>query len=188
MNSKVICAAAVGALLLGLSACDTVSPVAAYSPSVSNVMAYQSTVKGANKTVKVGDFGVGAGVEKPGCRMVGSLDVSAGKPLQDYVKNALQAELFAAQVYDANAPIVITGVLDEVKVNTFGTGSWILGLKVSSNADSGGYRVEVKHDFSTSYFADAACQNATNAFAPAVQDLLGQVVANPGFAKLIGKS
>lgn len=173
---------------VALTACDTTSAVVGYSPSTSNVLAFQSAIKPTGKAVRVGEFSASAGVAAPSCRLAGSLDVSPGKPLDQYVKEAMQTELFTAQVYDATAPTAISGKLDEVKVNTFGTGSWSLGLQVTSNNDPIGYHVQAVRTFKTSYSAVAACQNATNAFAPTVQDLIGQVVGNPGFGKLIGKN
>jgi hypothetical protein len=185
---KTLVACAMGGALLLLAACDTTSPVASYTAYTPNVLAFQNAMKTKGVTVKVGDFTLAGGVEKPGCRMVGGLDVTAGKPLEAYVKDAFQTELFTAQVYDVNSPLTITGQLDEVKVNTFGTGSWSLGLKVTSNRYPEGYHVHVVRNFSTSYVATAACQNATNAFAPTVQALIGEVVADPNFGKLVGRS
>ena len=184
-KASITAAFAAGALLL--AGCDTTSPMAGYTPSTNNILGFQSALKPTGTTVKTGDFTAAAGVEIPTCRMAGKLDVSAGKPLDQYVKEAMQAELFQAGVYDANSGVVINGRLDQLKVNTFGTGSWELGLHVTSNKDPVGYHVQTIRTFKTSYTAVAACQNATNAFAPTVQDLLGQVIANPGFGKLVGK-
>ncbi len=112
--------------------------------------------------------------------------MTSGKSFEQYIKDALQTELFTAQVYDVNSPVTITGRVDAVKVNTFGTGSWTLGLQVTSNRDPVGYHVQVVRDFASSYSAIAACRNATSAFAPTVQDLLAKVVESPGFKKLTG--
>jgi hypothetical protein len=179
--------AVLGAIGVMASGCDTTTAIAPYSPSTSNVLAFQSQLKGTGKTVKVGDFTAEPSVTQPTCRLAGSLDVTSGKPLQGYVKDALQTELFTAQVYDVNAPVTISGDLTEVKVDTFGTGSWTLGLSVTSNVDPVGYEVQTVRTFKSSFSAYSACQNATNSFAPAVQDLIGQVVNNPKFAHLVGK-
>jgi predicted small lipoprotein YifL len=182
---KLFLAAVCAAALSALAACNTTSPVALYTPATSNVLAFQSALKPTNTTVRVGDFTAAADAKAPGCRMVGSLDVTAGKSLEQYLKDALQTDLFTAQVYDVNSPVVINGRLDEIKVNTFGTGSWTLGMQITSNRDPTGYHVTAIRTFKTSYVAEAACHNATNAFLPTVQDLMGQVVGNPGFAKLM---
>lgn len=185
---RILTVGALAASLVAVAACDTTSAIAPYSPSTSNVLAFQSALKPSATTVSVGDFTQAAGVAKPSCRLAGSLDVTSGKAIEQYIKDALQTELFTAQVYDVNSPVKINGRLDEVKVNTFGTGSWTLGLQVTSNRDPEGYHVQAVRTFSSSMSAMAACQNATNAFAPTVQDLIGQVVSNPGFAKLTGRS
>jgi len=185
--NRFIFGAALAVAAVAVAGCDTTSPMAGYTPSTTNILGFQSALKPTGTMVRTGDFASGAGVEIPTCRMAGKLDVTAGKALDQYVKEAMQAELFQAGVYDTGAGVVINGRLDELKVNTFGTGSWTLGLQVTSNKDPAGYHVEAVRSFKSSYSAVAACQNATNAFAPTVQDLLGQVVNNAGFARLVGK-
>lgn len=175
-------------LLVTLTGCDTTSAVTAYSPSTPNVLAFQSALKPMAGGVKVGDFKAAPGIAAPTCRLAGSLDVTSGKPLEQYIRDAMQTELFTAQVYNVDSKLTLSGTLDEVKVNTFGTGAWTLGLQVTSSADPVGYHVQVVRSFQSSYSAVSACRNATNAFAPTVQDLLSQVVSNPGFSKLVGKS
>jgi len=183
---KVFVAAVAACALASLAACDTTTAVAPYTASTPNVLAFQSALKPGGSSVKVGDF-TSTASGKPSCRLAGELDVTAGKSYGEFIKSALQTELFTAQVYDVNSPVIISGNVDEVKVNTFGTGSWTLGLQVTSNRDPVGYHVQVVHNFASSYSAVSACRNATASFAPTVQDLLGQVVNNPGFAKLAGK-
>lgn len=185
---KVIATAASAAAAVVLAGCDTTSPMAGYTPSTNNILGFQAALKPTGSNVKTGDFTAGPGIEIPTCRMAGKLDVTAGKPLEQYVKEAMQAELFQAGVYDVNSGVVINGRLDQLKVNTFGTGSWELGLQVTSSKDPLGYHVQATREFKSSYSAMSACQNATNAFAPTVQDLLGKVVTDPGFGKLVGKN
>jgi hypothetical protein len=187
MHKSLLGVALAGALV-ALGGCDTTSAIAGYSPSTANVLAFQTALKSSGRTARVGDFTAAPDVEKPTCRMAGTLDVSPGKELEQYVKDALQTELFTAQVYDVASPVVINGRLDRATVDTFGSGSWTLGLQVTSSVDPVGYHVEATRAFKSSYSAMAACQNATNAFAPTVQDLIAQVVNNPGFARLVGKS
>ncbi|MDO8411717.1 MAG: hypothetical protein Q7S93_16815 [Phenylobacterium sp.] len=181
---KIMVVAASAAMFSVLAACNTTSPVSAYTPATANILAFQSALKPSGATVRVGEFSAAPGIEAPGCRMVGSLDVTAGKSLEQYLKDALQTDLFTAGVYSVESPVIIDGRIDQLEVNTFGTGSWTLGMQVSSNRDPEGYHVTAVRNFKTSYVAEAACTNATNAFAPTVQDLMAQVVNNPGFLKL----
>jgi hypothetical protein len=181
MRKLAVICAALGAMTL--AACDTTSPVAQYTPSTSNILAIQSSLRPTNTTVQVGDFTADPTAVKPGCRLAGGLDVTAGKTLEEYMKDALQSELFAAGAYDVKSPNVISGRLTLIRVNTFGTGAWTLGMDVKSNS-SAGYHVEVTRPFASSYMATAACQNAVNAFAPTVQALFASMIADPGFTKL----
>jgi hypothetical protein len=186
--SKSIAAGIILAAGLSVAGCDTMSPAAPYAASTPNVLAFQSALKPRGQQVRVGDFTSAAGVQAPTCRMAGTLDVTSGKTLAQYLKDALQTELFTAQVYDSAAPVVINGKLDQLQVNTFGSGSWTLGLQITSNQDPVGYHVTTVHTFASSFSAMAACQNAVNAFAPSVQELLGAVVNHAGFSKLAGGS
>lgn len=43
----------------------------------------------------------------------------------------------------------------------------------------------VKYKYDTSFDAWSACKNVADAFAPAVQELLGKVVSNPKFIQLV---
>lgn len=182
---KIALSLAAASLVL-LAGCDTTSPVVPYAPSTSNALALQAAMKATGSTVSVGAFTLAGGVESPGCRLVGALDVTAGKPLDVYLHDALQTELFTAGVYDTTSPVVITGRVEDLRVNTFLNGSWTITVRIASSRYPAGYSVQVTHNFSTSYLAESACHNATNAFAPTVQELIGQIVSNPEFAKLIG--
>jgi len=56
-------------------------------------------------------------------------------------------------------------------------------MAVDSN-NSAGYTVSVNYGFDTSWDAYSACKNVADAFGPAVQELLKQVVSHPQFASL----
>lgn len=173
-----------------VAGCDTTSQIAPYTASTPNVVALQGALKPSGAMVKVGDFSGSPWVADQRCRFVGSLDVTSGKTLPDYIRDAMQTELFTAQVYDENSKVVINGRVDEVKQRSWGllSGQWTLGLQVTSNRDPVGYHIEVAREFKTSFFAGPACWNAMNAFAPTVRDLLAAVVKDPRFAKLAGKT
>ena len=173
---------ALGALL---AACDTTSALVPYQPSTRNVLAAQGALRASEGQVSVGAFTATTDVSPPLCRGLGALDVSPGRSIPDFIQEALQTELFTAGVYDADAP-AITGSVDELEVNTFGTGSWTIALTVRSPSHPTGYQVRTDYAFSTSSFVYAACRNATSAFNPAVQDLLSRVVNHPEFPRLAG--
>lgn len=178
----IVRAAMFAAAALALTACETVSSLP-YQPSTQNVIAAQSRLGEAN--VSVGAFTAAPGVEAPTCRAMGALDVAPGKTIPAFIRDALEAELFMADAIAAGAP-AITGSVDRVDLNSFGTGSWSLAMTVRSPNLPGGYQVSVDYSFATSWSAAMACQNAATAFNPAVQALLGQVVNHPQFARLVG--
>ena len=59
-------------------------------------------------------------------------------------------------------------------------------MDVRSNKSSG-YTVSIEHEFKTSFSAYSACQNVADAFTPAVQALIKEITANPGFPALVGR-
>jgi len=180
-----ICAAVAATTVL--SACDTTTPMASYSVLPSNTLALQSALKAKGTTVQVGQVTKAASVEEPHCRMVGALDVTNGKSMEEYFKSAVQAELLAAQSYDVSSATSINLRIDQVAVATMGDGNWTIGLTFTSNANPTGYQVTSTHKFKTSFTAYAACQNATASFIPAVQDAIGAGVNDARFATLLAK-
>lgn len=88
-----------------------------------------------------------------------------------------------AQVYQANAPAAIDGRLEALSFSSVSPASWDITMSVKSNT-SPGYTVSVKYPFETSWTAYSACKNVADAFGPAVQELLKQVVTHPQFATL----
>ncbi|GLC91325.1 hypothetical protein Tamer19_07330 [Cupriavidus sp. TA19] len=174
----VICAA--GILLTG---CETTNSIP-YKASPGNVIAIQQSLQ-SNK-VSVGDVGMAPGVDdSPLCRMMGPVKVAPGKTPWQYIKDALQEELLMAQAYAVNGP-PIEGRIEELSFSSVSPAYWQITMAVKSPVDNG-YKVSVKYPFGTSFTAMGACKNVADAFGPAVQELLKQVVTNPQFPALSGK-
>jgi hypothetical protein len=183
MHIKTIATLAIASATL-LAGCETTS-TRPYETSTDNVIAYQSAFKASGAKVKLGTFTTSENVDtSPTCRMMGALEVLPGKTPVDFIASAFKDELFEAGVYDGASDMVINGNINELKFNSFGTGKWTINMNVSSSAMPDGYDVSTEYSFKTSYSAIRACQNVVDAFTPAVQDLLGKVVASPDFAKL----
>ncbi len=178
-------AAMVAAVSLGVAACETTTAIP-YQASTQNVITAQGVTKASNAKVTLGAFTAATGAKKPNCRMMGEVDVAPGKSIEVYIRDAMQTELFMAGAYDQSAPVTVSARIDEVDLNTMGTGSWTLGMSVTSTADPTGYSVTTTYPFASSFSAEGACKNAAGSFNPAVQELLGKVVSNPGFRKLVG--
>jgi hypothetical protein len=166
-----------------VSGCETTNSIP-YKASTANVISIQQSLQAQGKKVSVGSVTLSPGVEEsPMCRLNGPVKVSPGKSLSQYIKDAFQEELFMAQVYQANAPSVIDGRLEALSFSSVSPASWDITMSVKSNT-SPGYTVSVKYPFETSWTAYSACKNVADAFGPAVQELLKQVVTHPQFEAL----
>lgn len=176
--------AIVSASALVLAACESTTSLP-YQASTQNVIAAQQALNETEAKVSVAPFSAASGVAKPTCRMAGQLDVAPGTDIQSYIRNAFEAEMFMADLLDANGTS-IRGHIEDVQVSTFGTGSWTLVMSVSSDHLPEGYQVTSSHGFATSFSAYMACQNASVAFNSAVQALLSDVINHPSFSRLAG--
>ncbi|WP_233864783.1 hypothetical protein [Paraburkholderia adhaesiva] len=181
---KMISAVAVSSVALLLSACETTNSAVPYEASTDNVIAIQQGLK--TKKVNVAPVALGTDVsEHLMCRLNGDVTVGSGKTLSQFVKEALQKELFTAQTYDPHGP-TIRARIDKLTFSSVSPANWQIALHVESD-NSPGYTVEEKYEFSTSWTAAGACKNVADAYSPAVQDLISKVVNNPRFAELAGK-
>lgn len=166
-----------------LAGCETTNSIP-YKASTTNVIAIQQSLQAQGKKVAVGSITMANGVEEnPLCRLMGPVVVAPGKTLPQYIKDAFQEELFMAQVYQHNAPAVIDGRLEKLSFSSVSPASWDITMSVKSGSTPG-YTVVVKYPFDTSWTANSACKNVADAFAPAVQELLKQVVTHPQFSSL----
>jgi len=164
--------------------CSTTNSIP-YKASTSNVITIQNTLKASNTKVTLGAFSLSNGVEEElMCRLMGPVKVAPGKTMSTFIKEAFQEELFLAQAYDTNAPVKIGGQIEKMSFSSVSPANWEISMRVSSNK-SPGYTVAVKYNYDTSFDAWSACKNVADAFAPAVQELLRQVVSNPQFIQLV---
>jgi hypothetical protein len=169
-----------------LAGCETTNSIP-YKASTSNIISIQQATSAKGLKVSVGDVALAPGVdESPTCRLMGPVKVAPGKTPAQYIKEAFIEELFAAQAYDPKSPNVVTASIDKLVFSSISPASWTIGLKVKSSKSTGGYPAAVDYKFDTSFTAYGACKNVADAFGPAVQELLKQVVTSPGFAELVG--
>jgi hypothetical protein len=176
-------AAVIGATLM-LAACSTTNSIP-YKASTSNVITLQNSLKASNTKIALGTFSLGNGVdEEMMCRMLGPVKVAPGKSLSTFIKEAFQEELFLAQAYDSNSPVSVEGRIERLAFSSVSPANWEITMRVSSNK-SAGYTVGIKYSYDTSFDAWSACKNVADAFSPAVQELLRQVVTNPQFSQLV---
>ena len=167
-----------------LSGCETTNSIP-YKASAANVISIQQNLQ-PNK-VSVSSIGLAPGVdESPLCRLNGPIKVAPGRTIPQYIKDAFQEELLMAQAYDVKA-VPIEGRIDELAFSSVAPAYWKIKMTVKSPADPAGYTVNVQFPFDTSWTARGACHNVADAFGPAVQELLKQVVTNPQFSHLAAR-
>jgi hypothetical protein len=168
--------AAVAAVLL--SGCAFKSTP--YGASVKNVEA----IKSANiKPVAVASFkSAKPGLNSITCRAAGPVTVEPS--FESYIERALIDELKLAGAYNPQSQIALSGTLQAVDFSSGITdGKWTFTLAVS-NSRNESFTTQTSFPFSGSFVADRACQEVAQAFSPAVQKLIEDVVKNPKFAQL----
>jgi hypothetical protein len=166
-------------VVLALAGCDTFT-AAPYGISADNDVALKSAL--GTQRIGVEAF-TAATPTDPGCRLAGPIQLPGGLTFAGYIQKAFADELKVAGLYDEKAPIIIRGAINELKFSS-SSGTWDIALTVvSSNGKS--LTVAEHYDFHTSYSAVSACHNAADAFQPAVQSLVGKVIAAPDFRSLL---
>jgi hypothetical protein len=165
-----------------LSGCSTYA-ASRYSISADNVVALR-TLNG--KTVNVGAFTSSEpGKREIMCRGVGPIKTPDGEPFSDFIRKALLDELRIANAFSPNAPVTLTGNLDQIDYSST-TGNWTLALTVkSSNGKS--MAVAENYSYTTSWYGETACNQTAQALMPAIQNLVGKVVRSPDFIVLISE-
>lgn len=166
------------ALCLSLAACDSFT-AQRYSISADNDMTLKAM---AGTHVTVGTFTTAKEFDHS-CRLVGPIELPDGLTYEGYVQKAFKDELQVAGLYDTQAPVSLTGVLTNVSSGST-SGTWEISITVnSSNGKS--LSADEHYDFHTSFSAVSACHNVADAFQPAVQSLIGKVIASPDFKALL---
>lgn len=116
------------------------------------------------------------------CRMAGDVELPGDQDWAGYVHAALRSELLMAERYvedPKSAGVRIEGTLQKATFNS-NQGYWDLALHLKF-PDGSRLREEVRYDFKASFVATDACDGVADAYAPAVRQLVGEVVTNPTF-------
>lgn len=151
-----------------------------YGVSVKNV----ESIKSSNiKPVAVAKFqSAKPGLTSITCRAAGPVTVAPS--FEAYIEQALIDELKLAGAYNPSSSIVLSGKLEEVDFSSGITdGKWIFTLVVS-NSRNESFTTKSTFGFSGSFVADRACQEVAQAFGPAVQKLIDDVVRDPKFKSI----
>ncbi len=172
-----------------VSAACTSSTIPRYGLSAENVIGLRKL----GQKVNVGRFtATTPGQTEISCRAVGPVKTPDGRPFEDYIRRALIDELKVAEMLSDSAPVTLTGNLDKIDFNSM-SGDWTMAFTfTSSNGRS--LAVSSKYGYSTGPIfipgggtagAVRACSETAQAFAPAVQVLIGKFVHHPEFAALL---
>lgn len=117
------------------------------------------------------------------CRAVGPIATPDGETFENYVRNALIAEMQIAEVYAESSDTVITGNLNRIKPNSM-DGTWDISVTVTSTSGAS-FTVEELFDYKTSWYGETACNQTAQALMPAVQNVISKIVTHPQFGELL---
>ena len=151
-----------------------------YGASVGNVESIRSV---GIQPVAVGRFEASKpGVASITCRAAGPVTVSPS--FEAYIEKAFIDELKLAGVYDPNSKMILSGKLEEIDFSSGITdGKWMFTVTVG-NARDERFTTQSTFGFSGSFVADKACHEVAQAFGPAVQKLIADVVRDPKFKQI----
>jgi hypothetical protein len=180
---KTLLLIAVTGAALTLSACDTmVAP--RYSISADNNIALKSVGAAA---ITMADFTGPADFDNL-CRTMGPVHVPDGLTHTQYLKKAFEDELKIAGIYADKMPrVTLSGEVTRLEFSSTRAitgGSWTIDLLLrSSNGQT--MKASEYYEFDSGFTALTACKQTAEAYAPAVQNLIGKVVRSQEFATLV---
>ncbi|WP_026435176.1 hypothetical protein [Acidovorax sp.] len=103
---------------------------------------------------------------------------------ESYIEKALIDELKLAGAYDPSSKLILRGKLEEIDFSSGMTdGKWLFTVTIS-NARNESFTTKSIFGFSGSFVADKACQETAQAFGPAVQKLVEDIVRDPKFKQV----
>ncbi|RCU50434.1 hypothetical protein DU002_08400 [Corallincola holothuriorum] len=184
--NKLFACAAISVALVALSGCVNTTG-SAYVPSTNNVIRLQNLLGENGQEIRLDKFTESDAIGELVCRLGAPIEPTPGKTNAQYIFDALQTELFMANVYDAKSAVKVSGELSAIGFSSVSPATWNISLKMRSNM-SEGYVVHTRYSFQTSYDGKEACQNVADAFSPAVQQLINDVISHPGFPALVGQN
>lgn len=169
------------AALAALSACTTATP-GRYGASADNVMQLKRLPAAR---WRMGTLVTSSEFQKR-CRLAAPIQGPDGLSVPQYIERAFNDEFKMAGLYADNAA-PITGTLTRLAFDTFagiGRGRWQIDLTLRG---PGGQEIRLSqvHDFDVGLDGLAACEQTARALHPAVQDLIRQAIAHPGFVNLV---
>ena len=169
--------------LLGLTGCA--NKVATYAVSTENIMTLKDLSK-ESKRIALEEFtDSNRNESKVMCRLATPVGTPRGETFISYIKKAFKKELLVSDMYDEKSDTKISINLDDLYGSTtIGNAYWEFKVTIiSSNKES--FKITSRYDYESSYFAGSACSEMQRSFVPAVQKLIGDIIKNAKFKKLI---
>ena len=135
--------------------------------------------------VNVGEFTEASEMESPTCNYKGPIETIDGENYAEFIRKAFVSELKFAGKYEASAPLTISGRLDRIENSTVTGTDWTITMTFwMSNGRSISLTEHYNYHGSVVGTVDSTCGASAAAFVPAVQNLIGKLVAQiPQFAK-----
>jgi hypothetical protein len=186
MLKKVILPALFSLFVLSLASCSSYN-VREFSP---DIVASHQVASALHKKITVSE--VSMPVEKDNnqilCRLAGNVYLPNKMKYSQYIKNAFESELIAANRYADNinnATHNLSGNITEIQFDSL-AGHWIISgdMQVDKNK---AIQITTKSDFGTSYEANSACLNVAQGFEVATQNFVKNVLTNPSIRQQLNK-
>ena len=135
----------------------------------------------------VGEF-TGPSSFDANCRALGPVQVADGISHTQYIRKAFEEEFKIAGVFAASSPkVTLTGTVTRLEFSSTRAltgGSWDIDLTLTSSNGSSMKATE-HYEFASGFTAPTACKQTAEAFAPAVQNLLGKIFRSAEFRALV---
>lgn len=173
-------------LTLVLTGCSTVRVPMYGTSSDTNLVLRELKI---TESISIGDIST---LRQPdlACRAFGDIKIVNNMTPVAYIKKGLEDELKMAGAFGTKYnQIVLTGQVNKLEMSSskgMFNGYWLIDLTITS---SNGKQLTVNeyYEFESGFDAATACNNTSNAFMPAVQNLIGKVFKSPQFKSLLAK-
>lgn len=163
-------------LALGASGCATGEAVQSYAVTANTYADMQDLKRATDHPIGVGHFRMARDPVELPVAPGATIETPHGESFATYLRDALVSELKTAGVYSDAAPVMLTGVIESIQLShSTQQAEWRIVLTVYSSSGIS-VQVEERHPLS---------EKPSEAFMPAVQDLIAKLVHDPRFKELV---
>lgn len=168
-------------LVILFTGCSVKAPQ--YNSSADNVV----ELRKINSKLNVGKFTATVSEKKILCRLARTVTIANNMSFEEYIENAFVEDLKMADKYSSESNITISANLNKLSVSSglADTGYWKFDVTLSSS-NGRSFDIISEYIYETSFVGAIACnEHMPNAFKPAVQKLIKEILAHPKFKSLI---